>query len=151
MLRLFAPTYDLFSDGRPYRQFDGVTSGGLGMGGIVTTNCLALEGVIRAEKPDLLWCFSPLGLGPVGIFEVAVMSGIPTVVQLEDSLDALLGASQNGFDLTGRWAEAQSCLAAISISEATLAGNSTIGEYRMTAVVLHSRFCPFASTSPSDS
>ena len=135
VLRLFAPTYDLFSDGRPYRQFDGVTSGGLGMGGIVTTNCLALEGVIRAEKPDLLWCFSPLGLGPVGIFEVAAMSGTPTVVQLGDSLDALLGASQNGFDLTGRWAEAKSRLAAISVSEATLAGNSTIGEYGMTAVI----------------
>ena len=48
-------------------------SGQGGFGGIVPANCLALDNAIRAEKPDALRCFSPLGLGPVGILEVAAV------------------------------------------------------------------------------
>lgn len=131
VLRLFAPAHDLIGEGWDHRH----SAAREGLGGIVPANCLALDNALRAEKPDALWCFNPLGLGPVGIFEVAAMSGVPTVVHLMDHLDAMVGISQNGFHLTGRWAEAKRRLAAISCSQATLESNSTIGEYRTTAVI----------------
>jgi len=131
VLRLFAPAHDLVGEGWAHRH----SAAREGLGGIVPANCLALDNAIRAEKPDALWCFNPLGLGPVGILEVAAMSGVPTVVHLMDHLDAMVGISQNGFHITGRWAEAKRRLAAISCSHATLEQNSVIGEYGQTAVI----------------
>jgi glycosyltransferase involved in cell wall biosynthesis len=131
VLRVFLPAYDLTNESRTFQQSADRT----GLAGIVPANCLALANVIGECKPDAIWCFNPLGIGPIGIFEVAAMSGVPTVVHLMDHLDEMVRISQNGFHVTGRWAEAKRRLAAIGCSQATLAGNTRVGEYRMTEVI----------------
>ena len=129
--KIFEPVFDYESGDRIYQR----PLNYAGPGGIHPGNCLALAETIRNWQPDAIWMHNPLGLGPVGILETAAASGVPTVVHLMDFLDDSIRLSQQGFELSGRWAAAKSRVHAIACSSHTLAENSRIGRYASAIVV----------------
>ena len=129
--KIFEPVFDYEFGDRIYQR----PLNYAGPGGIHPGNCLALAETIRNWQPDAIWMHNPLGLGPVGILETAAASGVPTVVHLMDFLDDGIRLSQQGFELSGRWAAAKSRVHAIACSSRTLAENSRIGRYASAIVV----------------
>lgn len=99
-------------------------------GGYKTANLLALEDLIGSVQPDLIYLFNIMGLGPVGILELCVESGLPVVCHLMDHWDGVVAASSRNVDMRCNWARAKSRCAAIACSAATLESNSEIGVFR---------------------
>lgn len=129
--QIFAPVYDYEFGARSYqRPADYASAGGVHVG-----NAAALAATLEAWRPDVIWMFNPLGIGPVGILETAAASGVPTVVHLMDALDEGIRLSQHGFELSARWAAAKRRVHAIACSQATLQRNSAIGTYRTATVI----------------
>lgn len=104
-------------------------------GGICPANSIALMNAIKEHKPDALWIFNPLGLGPVGILETAAQSGIATTVHLMDHLDETVAQHQIGFDVLSRWKRAKLRLGAISCSRKTLIHNEIYGAFKRSVVI----------------
>ncbi len=104
-------------------------------GGIVPANVMAFQNELKAIRPDAIWIFNPLGLGPVGIVETAVGSGIPTTIHLMDHLDQTIAGYQYGFYQLPRWSRAKNKMGAISCSTKTLNQNQLYGNYQRSCVI----------------
>ncbi len=114
--------------------------------GYKTANVMALRSAICRLQPDLIYLFNIMGLGPVGILELSVESGVPTVCHLMDSWDSLFSAHSGTVDVTLRWTQSKANSAAIACSEFTLASNSEVGEFGDAAIVPGG--VPFPTTPP---
>lgn len=104
-------------------------------GGIEPANVVALKNELRNFRPDAIWIFNPLGLGPVGIVETAVQSRIPTTLHLMDHLDGTVADHQIGFNVLPRWIRAKSKMGAIACSEKTLQRNEIHGLFADSKVI----------------
>ncbi|RMF42629.1 MAG: glycosyltransferase [Planctomycetota bacterium] len=128
---LFTPIYD----------YENIISGvrcntdPAAMGGILPANVIALQYELESFQPDAIWIFNPIALGPVGIFETAVASGIPTTVHLMDHFDGTVADHQVGFNVLPRWIRAKSKMGAIACSRKTLETNQVHGTYGRTTVI----------------
>jgi glycosyltransferase involved in cell wall biosynthesis len=129
--QIFAPVYDYEFGDRSYQRSPDFSAAG----GVHPGNALALAEAIDAWRPDAIVIFNPLGIGPVGILETAVASGVPTVVHLMDALDKGVMLSQHGFEVGGRWAAAKRRASAIACSWRMLDANSRLGRYRAATVI----------------
>jgi glycogen synthase len=103
--------------------------------GYVEANCIALKRLIEAEEPDLIWIFNPLGIGPIGILDVAVSSGKKVVVHLMDYIDGVILDYSGTIDLTAKWKTLKSKVASISCSKKILESSSLGGKYYSNQVV----------------
>lgn len=103
--------------------------------GYKTANVMALRSAIKRLRPDLIYLFNIMGLGPAGILEVSVESGVPTVCHLMDSWDSLFGAHSGTVNVTQRWVQSKARCAAIACSEFTLSSNSEIGEFGEATII----------------
>lgn len=128
---IFAPVYDYEFGDRSYQRSADFSAAG----GVHPPNVLALAEAIHSWRPDAIVIFNPLGIGPVGILETAVASGVPTVVHLMDALDKGVALSQHGFEVGGRWAAAKRRAGAIACSWRMLDANSRLGRYRSATVI----------------
>lgn len=104
-------------------------------GGIDSGNVLSLNSELAAWRPDAIWIFNPLGLGPVGILETAISSGVPTALHLMDNLDQTVLDNQGVGHLVARWKRAKSRIGAIACSSKTLALNRMAGDFAAAAVI----------------
>jgi glycogen synthase len=103
--------------------------------GYVEHNCIALKRLIENEDPDLIWIFNPLGIGPVGIVDVAVSSGKKVIVHLMDHIDSSIMEYVGIIDLTAKWKKLKSQITAISCSEKIFRSNSSLGNYHSNQII----------------
>lgn len=129
--RVFEPVHDFqwgcFEYQKPgHREF---------LGGVRPANQLALSEAIANWRPDAIWIYNPIGLGPVGILESAAASGVPTVLHLMDHVDDVVAGCQREFNVIGRWRAAKRRVHAIACSAHTLERNLHLGPFRSACVV----------------
>lgn len=136
-----APDLDVRSVFSPIYNYETVLSG-VGyrsdlsvFAGIHPGNVLALQSQVESYQPDAIWIFNPLGLGPVGILETAVASGIPTTLHLMDHLDTTIADHQVDFHVLPRWIRAKAQIGAIACSTKTLQKNELYGGFAKTVVI----------------
>ena len=97
------------------------------LGGCHVSNALALHRHLSLEKPDLVWVFNPIGLGPVSILETLLTQPTRVLLLLMDDLDHFFGQSRRQLDWTPRLRRIKRRLAAISCSELTRRSNERLG------------------------
>ncbi|GIW96693.1 MAG: hypothetical protein KatS3mg111_0026 [Pirellulaceae bacterium] len=105
------------------------------MGGILPSNVIALQHELEVFRPDAIWIFNPMALGPVGIYETAVASGIPTVAHLMDHFDNSVADHQTGFNVLARWIRAKEKMGAIACSRKTLEKNQIHGNFGRSIII----------------
>ena len=97
--------------------------------GYIPENVLALRDKISEFKPDLIYLFNILGIGPVGILEICVESGIPTVCHLMDEWDGFFTSKNRRIDLSSKWKALKAQVTVIACSDYTLKSNSKVGVF----------------------
>jgi glycosyltransferase involved in cell wall biosynthesis len=101
----------------------------MAFGGYLEANCIALQRLIEIENPDLVWIFNPLGLGPLGIFEVCIANGKKILVHLMDNLDGVILDHSKVHNFEAKWKTLKQQITAISCSHKMLVSNSRLGNY----------------------
>jgi glycogen(starch) synthase len=104
-------------------------------GGVLVSNALSLARFLAHSRPDVLWMFNPLGLGPIGILEAALTQPLKCIIHLMDDVDAVIGEHQNSLYLGGRYRRLKSSISAISCSRKMLYRNEQSGGYRSHRVI----------------
>lgn len=107
----------------------------MAFGGYLEANCIALQRLIENEKPDLIWIFNPLGLGPLGILETCISNGKRILIHLMDNLDGVISEHSSVYNFEVKWVFLKQHITAISCSQKTLVGNNKLGEYKKNEVV----------------
>jgi glycosyltransferase involved in cell wall biosynthesis len=107
----------------------------MGFAGYRPSNIVALRNLIVDVKPDLIYLFNILGLGPVGILELCVGSGIPTICHLMDDWDGVVSSNLDSVDLRLKWASCKAQARGIACSQYTLISNSRIGSFENPVVI----------------
>jgi len=97
--------------------------------GYIPENVLALREKISKFKPDLIYLFNIVGIGPVGILEICVESNIPTVCHLMDEWDGFFTSKNRRIDLSSKWRSLKARVTGIACSEYTLKSNSKVGVF----------------------
>jgi glycosyltransferase involved in cell wall biosynthesis len=104
-------------------------------GGILPSNVLALARFLADSRPDVLWMFNPLGLGPIGILEAALTQPLKCIIHLMDNVDGVIAQHQGSIFLAGRYRRLKSSMSAISCSRKILYNNEVSGGYRSHRVI----------------
>lgn len=104
-------------------------------GGIVVSNALSLARFLAESRPDVLWMFNPLGLGPVGIFEAALSYPLKCIIHLMENVDDTIDQYQHSIFLEGRYRRLKASMTAISCSRRILIRNERIGSYRSHRII----------------
>jgi glycogen synthase len=107
----------------------------LAFAGYIEPNCIAFKRLIELEKPDLIWIFNPLGIGPIGIFDTAISCGVKTVIHLMEHLDGVIQDYSNILDLTAKWKYLKTKITAISCSQKIYYSNNILGEYHTNKII----------------
>jgi glycosyltransferase involved in cell wall biosynthesis len=85
----------------------------------------------------VIWIFNPLGLGPVGITEVAANQKAKCLVHFMDHIDDTIIASQRFQNYAARWRRTKQRLTAISCSAKIRHANEKLGRYRQHQVIFN--------------
>jgi glycogen(starch) synthase len=104
-------------------------------GGVLVSNARALARFLAESRPDVLWMFNPLGLGPIGIIEAALTQPLKCIIHLMDNVDAVIAEHQGSIFLEGRYRRLKSSVSAISCSRKILYNNEVSGRYRSHRVI----------------
>ena len=104
-------------------------------GGVLASNALSLARFLADSRPDVLWMFNPVGLGPVGILEAALTQPLKCVIHLMDDVDGYIVQHPGSIPLEGRYRRLKSSISAISCSRKTLSDNEWMGGYRSHRVI----------------
>lgn len=104
-------------------------------GGVLVSNALSLANFLAQSKPDVLWIFNPLGLGPIGIFEAALTQPVKCIIHLMDDVDGVIAEHQGSMFLEGRYRRLKGSISAISCSRRILYENEWSGSYRSHRVI----------------
>lgn len=104
-------------------------------GGVLVSNALSLARFLADSRPDVLWIFNPLGLGPIGILEAALTQPLKCIIHLMDDVDAVMAEHQGSLFLEGRYRRLKSSISAISCSRKILYKNECSGAYRSHRVI----------------
>ena len=103
--------------------------------GVVVSNALALARFLADSRPDVLWIFNPVGLGPIGILEAALTQPLKCIIHLMDDVDGFVVQHQRSIFLEGRYGRLKSSISAISCSRKILYINEGSGGYRSHRVI----------------
>jgi glycogen synthase len=103
--------------------------------GVVVSNALALARFLADSRPDVLWIFNPVGLGPIGILEAALTQPLKCIIHLMDDVDGFVVQHQRSIFLEGRYRRLKSSISAISCSRKILYMNEGAGGYRSHRVI----------------
>jgi len=104
-------------------------------GGLLIPNALSLSRFLQESKPDVVWIFNPVGLGPIGILEATLSHRSKCIIHLMDDIDGTFLTHQRCLFLEGRYRRLKSCFTAISCSRKILSKNERIGSYRSHRVI----------------
>jgi glycosyltransferase involved in cell wall biosynthesis len=104
-------------------------------GGVLASNALSLARFLGDSRPDVLWMFNPLGLGPIGILEAALTQPLKCIIHLMDDVDGFVVQHQGSVFLEGRYRRLKSSISAISCSRKILYQNEFSGSYRSHRVI----------------
>jgi glycosyltransferase involved in cell wall biosynthesis len=115
-------------------------------GGVHYGNALALGRWLGEERPDVVWLFNTIGLGPVGIYEAALSTAARVLVLLMDDIDIYILHSRRNLNWVPRFRRLKSRIDAISGSRKTRDQNRKIGDYRSHAVIYSGM--PFPASRP---
>jgi glycosyltransferase involved in cell wall biosynthesis len=99
------------------------------LGGVVTDCVVALRTEIERFQPHRLWIGNPLGIGPVGILEVALSADVPVVLHLMDDIDRYLVGYRRPVHWQARIARLKRSITAISCASHVREMNSVVGCY----------------------
>jgi glycogen synthase len=114
--------------------------------GVHYGNALALGRWLEAHRPDVVWLFSTIGLGPVGIYEAALSTNARVLALLMDDIDGYVLGSRRNLSWRPRFKRLKSRIDAISCSELTRTVNRKIGDYRRHTVIYNG--APFPTSRP---
>src|ERR1700733_3993590 len=103
--------------------------------GVVASNALALARFLEDSRPDVLWIFNPVGLGPIGILEAALTQPLKCIIHLMDDVEGFVVQHQRSIFLEGRYRRLKSSISAISCSRKILYLNEGCGGYRSHRVI----------------
>ncbi len=103
--------------------------------GVLVSNALALARFLADARPDVLWMFNPVGLGPIGILEAALTQPLKCIIHLMDDVDGFVVQHQRSIFLEGRYRRLKSSISAISCSRKILYMNEGCGGYRSHRVI----------------
>jgi glycosyltransferase involved in cell wall biosynthesis len=107
------------------------------LGGVVADCIVALATEIERFQPDRIWIGNPLGIGPVGILEVALSADVPVVIHLMDDIDRYLVGYRRPLHWQPRIARLKRNITAISCTSHVREMNSVVGCYGSHHVVLN--------------
>jgi glycogen synthase len=107
------------------------------LGGVVADCIVALRTEIERFQPDRIWIGNPLGIGPVGILEVALSADVPVVIHLMDDIDRYLVGYRRPLHWLPRIARLKRSITAISCASHVREMNSVVGCYGSHHVVLN--------------
>ncbi len=99
------------------------------MGGIIPSNCLALDRWLAENPADVVWIFNPLGLGPVGIIETALGRAPKVILHCMDNIDGIINEHQAETDFRPRYRRLKRDVTAVSCSTRTLKDNELLGTF----------------------
>lgn len=97
--------------------------------GYLEYNCIALRRLIELEKPDVVWIFNPLGIGPLGILDTVLSCNTKVIIHLMEHIDGVIEDYSKLVNLTAKWKHLKSQITAISCSKKILDSSSQFGEY----------------------
>jgi glycogen synthase len=97
--------------------------------GYIEYNCISLKRLIEIEKPDLIWIFNPLGIGPLGILDTVLSCKAKVIIHLMEHLDNVIQDYSKFVNLTAKWKYLKSQITAISCSQKIIESSSNLGEY----------------------
>jgi glycosyltransferase involved in cell wall biosynthesis len=105
------------------------------LAGTIPSNNIRLWELISCFKPDFIWCFNPLGLGPVGILETLMACNTPFCIHLMDNIDGVIREHQRFNYSYSRWARLKRSAHAIACSPLIRTLNNTPNSYKQCAVI----------------
>jgi glycosyltransferase involved in cell wall biosynthesis len=105
------------------------------LGGVLVSNALSLARFLADSRPDVLWMFNPVGLGPIGILEAALSQPLKCIIHLMDDVDGFVVGRRRSIFLEGRYRRLKSSISAISCSRKILYMNEGCGGYRSHRVI----------------
>ncbi len=103
--------------------------------GYVEHNCIALRRLIELEKPDLVWIFNPLGIGPLGIIDTVLSCETKIIIHLMEHIDGVIQDYSRVINLTAKWQHLKSQITAVSCSKKILNSSKSLGEYNSNRVI----------------
>jgi glycogen synthase len=116
------------------------------LSGVHYGNALALGRWLETHRPDVVWLFGTIGLGPVGIYEAALSTNARVLTLLMDDIDGYVLGSRRNLSWRPRFKRLKSRIDAISCSELTRTANRQIGDYRRHSVIYNG--APFPARRP---
>jgi glycosyltransferase involved in cell wall biosynthesis len=105
------------------------------LAGNIVSNNIRLWELVRWYKPDFIWCFNPLGLGPVGILETLLATNTPFCIHLMDNIDGVIADHQQFTYSYSRWARLKRSSSAIACSSLVCGLNNNPNPYKKCAVI----------------
>jgi glycogen synthase len=127
--RIFTPIHEYDVDGRLSGSRAWRRRRNEAYGGIIPANCLALERFAKTERPDAIWAFNTLGLGPVGLLETATFLCGNVIHHLMDDIDGVIADHQRDEWLQARYYRTKASVRAIGCSDKILKNNGLLGPY----------------------
>lgn len=103
--------------------------------GYLEPNCIALRRLIEIEKPNIVWIFNPLGIGPIGIIDTVLSCNTKVMIHLMEHIDGVIQDYSRIINLTAQWKYLKSQLTAISCSEKIFDSSKLLGEYYSNKVI----------------
>jgi glycosyltransferase involved in cell wall biosynthesis len=104
-------------------------------GGYIPSNMVSLKNTIDFLKPDVIWAFNILGLGPLGIIETVLSFKSKLIIHLMDNIDGVINDYQFQISLTPSWRRMKSNITAISCSKKINISNNALGFYKNNYIV----------------
>lgn len=117
-------------------------------GGVHCANALALHRWLAAERPDVVWLFNTVGLGPVGIYEAALSVPARVVCLLMDDIDCYVAGTRRNLSWAPRFRMLKSRIDAMSCSRKMAERNRQLGPYRQCRVIYNGIRFPEVSAGP---
>jgi len=104
-------------------------------GGYIPSNMVSLKNTLDFLKPDVIWTFNILGLGPLGILETVLSFESKLLIHLMDNIDGVINDYQSDISLTHAWRRIKSNITAISCSKKISISNNALGFYKKNHIV----------------
>ncbi|MEI9974599.1 MAG: glycosyltransferase [Ignavibacteriota bacterium] len=104
-------------------------------GGVVVSNAAALANCLAEDRPDVVWIFNPLGLGPIGVLEASLTTGAKCIIHLMDNIDSVIVDHAAEPYYAPRLRRLKRSISAISCSRKILIANSRVGLYQSHRII----------------
>jgi glycosyltransferase involved in cell wall biosynthesis len=105
------------------------------LAGSIASNNLALRELIGSYKPDFIWCFNPLGLGPVGLLHILLTSKIPFCLHLMDNIDGVVKDHQKYVHSYACWTRLKRQTPAIACAPFIQTANENTAPFKQCIVI----------------